>query len=226
MRLFGPTHLMLLCATLLAAGALIWICRRHVNTRRAVRMALGIGIAVNEFVWWGFRYSHEGVHLVNLPLQLCDVTLWASVAACFTLWGPIVEFAYFAGLAGAGMALLTPDLWSPWPSYPAIYFFVAHGLIVIAVAVLVFGGIAPLRRGAVWRAFGILVGYAVLVGIFNAATGANYMYLCRKPRNASLLDVLGAWPWYLAAGAAAALGLFWLLWLPEWCRRSRRRQLS
>ncbi len=169
---------------------------------------------VNEFVWWGFRYSHEGVHLANLPLQLCDVTLWMSVIACLTLWPAIVEFAYFAGLAGAGMALLTPDLWSPWPTYPAIYFFVAHGGIVTAVAVLVFGGTAPLRRGAVWRAFAILVGYAAALGAFNAACGSNYMYLCRKPRNASLLDVLGGWPIYLVAAAAAALALFWLLWLP------------
>jgi uncharacterized membrane protein YwaF len=60
------------------------------------------------------------------------------------------------------MALLTPDLWSPWPSYPAIYFFVAHGGVVVAAAVLVFG----------------------------------------------------PWPMYPIGGAATALALFWLLWLP------------
>ena len=78
------------------------------------------------------------------------------------------------------MALLTPDLWCPWPQYPAIYFFVAHGGIVVGIAVLVMGRVAPLRSGAVWRAFGMLLGYAALVGAFNAITKANYMYLCRK----------------------------------------------
>jgi len=55
------------------------------------------------------------------------------------------------------MALLTPDLWEPWPRYPAIYFFVAHGGIVVGIAVLVLGRLAPLRQGAVWRAFGMLL---------------------------------------------------------------------
>src|SRR4029077_2885944 len=133
---------------------------------------------------------------------------WMSAFACLTLSTPVVEFAYFGGLAGAGMALLTPDLWSPWPTYPAIYFFVAHGGIVLAVSVLVFGRVAPLREGAVWRAFWMLLGFAAAIGAVNAMAGTNFMYLCRKPKNASLLDSLGPWPMYLVAGAAVAFGLF------------------
>ncbi len=97
---------------------------------------------VNEFGWWYFRYSHEGLRISNLPLQLCDVSLWATIFACILLKPLLVEVAYFAGIAGAGMAIITPDLWSPWPSYPAIYFFVTHGGIVIANIVLIYGGIA------------------------------------------------------------------------------------
>lgn len=214
MRLFGVTHLALLAGTLLAGIVLTAICQRRPAARRGVRLAIGWILLINELIWWGFRYSHEGIHLPNLPLQLCDITLWASLLGCLTLRRAAVEFAYFGGLAGAGMALLTPDLWSPWPSYPAIYFFVAHGGIVIACAILVFGGIAPLRPGAVWRAFYMLLGYAVLVGAFDAVFHTNYMYMCRKPKNASVLDVFGPWPFYLVVAGAAALVLFWLLWLP------------
>jgi hypothetical integral membrane protein (TIGR02206 family) len=213
MRLFGPLHLSLLAAIAGVCAALSLLCRRRRAAARTVRLALGYGLAANELAWWVFRYSHEGVRLANLPLQLCDVGVWTSAAACLTMAPALVEFAYFVGLAGGGMALLTPDLWSPWPTYPAIYFFVAHGGIVAACAVLVFGKIAPLRRGAVWRAYGLLLLYAAAVGGFNAAFGTNYMYLCRKPHNASLLDALGPWPVYLAAGAVVALGIFWLLWV-------------
>lgn len=214
MRLFGPLHLALLALIAAAGVGLVQFCRRRPERRRAVRLALGWGIAINELIWFGFRYSHEGLHLWNLPFQLCDLGVWLSVAGCLTLAPSVVEFGYFAGLAGAGMALLTPDLWSPWPSYPAIYFFVAHGGIVVAVAVLVFGGIRPLRPGAVWRAYGLLLCWAAIAGTFNWLAKTNYMYLCRKPNSASALDFLGRWPTYLLAGAAVALALFWLLWLP------------
>lgn len=214
MPLFGPVHLSLLIGIVGAAVILSWLCRGTKVPVRTVRLALGCGLAGNELIWWVFRYSHEGVHVANLPLQLCDLTVWMTVLACLTLIPAVVEFAYFAGVAGSAMALLTPDLWTPWPSYPAIYFFTAHGAVLIACAVLTFGRIAELRRGAVWRAFGILAAYAVVVGAFNAAFGANYMYLCRKPVNPSLLDLLGPWPVYLGGGAVIGLMLFWVLWLP------------
>jgi hypothetical integral membrane protein (TIGR02206 family) len=213
-RLFGPLHIALLAGIVSVAFLLAVPCRRVERARRPVRLLLGTGLALNELVWWCFRYSHEGVHLWNLPLQLCDVTVWTTSLACITLAPALVEFSYFAGLAGAAMALLTPDLWTPWPTYPAIYFFVAHGGIVVGTVVLIGGRVAILRRGAIWRAFGMVLGYAAVVGAFNAITGANDMFLCRKPATPSLLDVLGPWPAYLLSGAAATLALFSLLWLP------------
>jgi len=201
-------------AIALAAAVLSLGSRRKWISPRALRLALGWAIAGNELIWWTFRYAHEGVHLTNLPLQLCDATVWATVLACLACLPLAVEFSYFMGLAGAGMALLTPDLWSPWPSYPAIYFFLAHGGIVVACIVMVFGKIAPVRRGAIMRVFVLLLAYALVVGVFDALTGANYMYLARKPKEASLLDFLGPWPVYVVAGIGLALALCLLLWIP------------
>jgi hypothetical integral membrane protein (TIGR02206 family) len=220
--LFGALHISLLAAIATVSCALALLSRRGHIPSRPVRLALGWGIVLNEVVWWAFRYSREGIHAVNLPLQLCDLTVWAAVAACLTARPAVVEFAYLAGMAGAGMALLTPDLWSPWPSYPAVYFFIAHGGIVVAAALMAFGGIVRFRPGGVWRSFAALAVYAAAVGAFNAVFGSNYMYLCRKPNNASLLDSMGPWPWYLAGGAALGLAIFGLLWLPV---RPARRSL-
>jgi hypothetical integral membrane protein (TIGR02206 family) len=214
MPLFGPLHLTLIAVIIAVTIGISKLAAAGRIPITPLRKALGVFLAAGEFVWWGFRYSHEGIHAANLPLQLCDVTLWLSAFACLMPRPAIVEFTYFAGIAGAGMAILTPDLWSPWPSYPAIYFFVAHGGIVIAASMLVFGRVVLLRHDAVWRSFGWLLIYAAALGVINWLTGANYMYLRHKPESASPLDALGPWPFYLLPSAALALGFFWLLWLP------------
>ena len=54
----------------------------------------------------------------------------------------------------------------------------------------------------------------VTVGTVNFLTGGNYMFLARKPETASLLDVLGPYPWYLLSLEAVALLLFLVLYLP------------
>jgi hypothetical integral membrane protein (TIGR02206 family) len=213
-NLFGPLHLSILGVIAAMSAALVWLCRRGVVAFRPMRWTLGLALAANELVWWVYRYSREGIHVGNLPLQLCDAAVWLSVLACLTMAPVVVQFAWFAGLAGAGMALLTPNLIEPWPSYPAIYFFVAHGGIVIAMAALVLGGRVKFRSSAVWRSFGLLLAYAALVGLIDWASGSNFMFLVHKPEAASALDQMGPWPWYLLGGAAAGLLLFWLLWLP------------
>ena len=214
MTLFGPLHLAILGTIAALVVATVWLCRMSARRLNVVRRTLGIGLAVNEIIWWTFRYAHEGVRLTNLPLQLCDIAVWLAVLACFSNARLILEAAYFPGLAGAAMALLTPDLFAPWPTYPAIYFFLAHGGIVVAVAAVIHGGRKRFRRGSVWRALAMVVIYAAIVGAFDRISGANYMYLTHKPDTPSPLDWMGPWPWYAISGIAVALGLFWLLWLP------------
>lgn len=214
MKLFGPLHLTLLLAIAVSAVALVTLCRRDVLSARVACFILGSALGINEAIWWIWRYSREGVHVGNLPLQLCDAAVWFAVLACFTRLPALAEFTWFAGMAGAGMALLTPDLAAPWPQWPAIYFFLAHGGVVISAALLAFSGVMPFNPRSVWRPFGMLLAYAALVGCVDAILNTNYMYLRNKPGSASLLDAFGPWPFYLVAGAGLGLALFWLLWLP------------
>ena len=112
------------------------------------------------------------------------------------------------------MAIIQPELWAPIASYPSVYFFVAHGGIIMSILYLVWGKIARPRQGCLLRVLIMLNGYAVLVGCFNAVFHTNYMYLCHKPQVASLLDFFGPWPVYILAGEAIAMVLFTLLYLP------------
>jgi uncharacterized membrane protein YwaF len=85
---------------------------------------------------------------------------------------------------------------------------------VISAALLAFSGVMSFHPRSVWRPFGMLLAYAAFVGCVDAVLHTNYMYLRSKPGSASVLDAAGPWPWYIVAGAAIGLALFWLLWLP------------
>ena len=214
-HLFGTPHLLILASIPATAAALSCIVRRRPAYGRPVRLALGGLLTTNELIWYAYLLRQVGWRFPEgLPLQLCELALWLTVTAAWTLKPWAFEVAYFTGMGGSTMALLTPDLRAPYPSYPTIYFFIAHGFVVITLLTLVCGGLAKLRHRCVRRAFLALNGFAALAGIFDAVFRTNYMYLCRKPAGASLLNYFGPWPLYIGIGELLAFGIFWLLWLP------------
>lgn len=221
MPLFGAAHLGILGAILALASAFSAALRKWPDCTRPIRYSLAGFLLVNELIWYAYRLQTEGFRFPHgLPLQLCDLVLWLTVIAAFRLHPLTYEVAYYGGLGGSAIALLTPDLWAPFPSYPTIYFFLSHGFVVITLAALAGGRVIRPRTDSLWRAYGLLNLYTVAVGIFNFCFGTNYMYLRIKPAGASLLDYFGPWPGYVLVGDVFALGIFCLLWLPH--RRADR----
>jgi hypothetical integral membrane protein (TIGR02206 family) len=166
--------------------------------------------------------SVESANLASaLPLQLCDVAIFIAAAALVLRKQVLVEVTYFWGLAATIQAVITPDLPQHFPSFPYFQYYVAHGGIVAAALFLVVGlGQRP-RRDAVLRVALITIAYTLLVGAIDAATGANYMYLRSKPASASLLDLLGPWPFYIVW--ASLVGVVFLVILDAPFRWLQRR---
>jgi hypothetical integral membrane protein (TIGR02206 family) len=204
---YGLFHLAWISGIVGMSIALALLCRRNLIPHWIVRALLICVLVGGELL----RYMTADIRFPGtLPLNLCNITTWVAVLACLTLSAPAVEFAYFAGFSGAGMALLTPDPGSGLP--PA--FFLNHGAIILTGSAMIYGRIAILRRGAIWRAYGYLLFYMALIGLFDWKYGVNYSFLCAKPIPTTLLTFLGPWPYYLVGAGAVGLTLFWLLWLP------------
>jgi hypothetical integral membrane protein (TIGR02206 family) len=155
----------------------------------------------------------------DLPLALCDAAVVVAAAACWWRTPLLVELTYFWGLAGTLQAVIMPDLNAGFPHLVFFQYLAGHLGIVLAAAYLVVGlQIAPRPRSVV-TTFAITVAYTALVGLVDALSGANYMFLRRPPANWTLLRVLGPWPWYIPSAAGVALVLLSVLDLPFWVTR-------
>ncbi len=212
---FGPIHLAIIAAVPAVGAALAAWAAARPGTTRPIRLALAAAIAAHELAWYGYTMATGSFRPPHgLPLDLCDVVLWLTVYALATLRPWALDLAFYFGIAGSGMAILTPDVGAPFPSYPAVAFFVAHGGVVAAILFLVFSGKLRPRPGSWWRALVWVNAYAAGVFAFDAEFGTNYMYLCEKPAAPSLLDLLGPWPWYLLGAEVIAAVLLALLYVP------------
>jgi hypothetical integral membrane protein (TIGR02206 family) len=210
---YGFAHVTWIAGIVGASIALSLLCRRNLLPYRYARIALICLLVGGELQ----RYATADIRFpATLPLNLCNITTWVAVFACLTLSAPAVEFTYFAGIAGAGVALTTPDMGSALPAA----FFVNHGAIILTASVLVYGRNLHLPARAMWRALGYFWLYVILIGLFDWRFGVNYFYVVRKPAAPSLLNLFGPWPFYLLGGATTGLLLYWLLWLPVRLRKA------
>jgi hypothetical integral membrane protein (TIGR02206 family) len=208
---WSGAHIGALVVTAAVAALLVLVPRRRGDAwALTVGRGLAIVIAV-AYVCEQLTYALRGEWTleVNLPLHLTDAVTLATVVA---LWRPqatlLVELVYFWALSASVQAVLTPDLGDSFPDVLFFTYFATHGGAVAAACLLVFGAGRVPRPGAVRRVYPITAGFAVLAGVGTLVTGGNYMYLRRKPSDGSLLDLMGPWPVYIAAGAALALALF------------------
>jgi hypothetical integral membrane protein (TIGR02206 family) len=205
----------------IGCAALSYAARRRPGAWRRY-VAWGIGAALGwDIVAYSVGLGIAGTWSAktDLPLALCNAGVVVASLACFVRAPLLVELTYFLGLAGTLQAVITPDLSVAFPHVVFFEYLVGHLGIVLAAVFLVAGlDIAP-RRGAVTRVFVIAAGYTAIVGIVDALTGADYMFLRSPPREWTLLRLLGPWPWYVVSAAFVALVIFNLLDLPF--RRAR-----
>jgi hypothetical integral membrane protein (TIGR02206 family) len=206
-RQFSPPHLAALAVLLIAIGGSVsagWRDPGPWTTWFTRALALLILLAwAGEYVTdvvrgtWSIRFT--------LPLQLTDAVSLTAVAALWTRRPLLAELTYFWAWTASLQAVLTPDLGQNFPDVLYFTYFGYHIGVIVAGTFLVYVLRVYPRRGAVARVFAATLAWAAVAGTADVITGGNYMYLAWKPAHASLLRVMGPWPWYIAVGAGLAL---------------------
>jgi hypothetical integral membrane protein (TIGR02206 family) len=193
------------------------------TARNTIRYTMAAVLFLNECSWhiWHILTGTWTIQEM-LPFHLCSVLVWTGAYMLVRKNTGIYEFAYLIGIAGALQALLTPDLGIyGFPHFRYYQTFISHGLLVTAPIYMTFvEGFRPyprsLRNIAIWGNV-----YLIAVTLLNFAIGSNYLFTAHKPATASLLDVLPAWPWYIAIIELLALVFVCLFYLPFWIKDLR-----
>lgn len=223
---YGLSHLVVLTLFALGAVLLVVVGRRQTEVQaRLLSRVLAVLLIAAFLVALVYKFIQPTID-TSVPLQLCDL---AELAAAYALWSRrhwAFVLTYYWGLVLSSQALITPDIGTPregapdFPHHLFVTFFTLHVLVVWAAIYLTWGrGMRSRWRDYRFAVIATLAWVAVTLA-FNAITGANYGYLNRKPPTASVLDVLGPWPVYLAVEVAIVL-IVWALMTWPWERMRR-----
>ena len=225
---FSGQHWLLLGIFAVGVALVVVWGRSHRGTtgelraRRGYAVVLGVAVITMQAYYLlepgGFRLG------TSIPLELCDLAELTAVVALWTKGPRATAFTYYVALTLSIQAILTPSLGQSFPSVRFFGFWALHFLVVWAAVYLTWGlGFRP--TWALYRfTCVVLLVWAVLVFPLNKALDTDYGYLNRKPASASLLDLLGPWPWYLAAGAVIILGGWALVLTLPWTLLARSRE--
>ena len=193
----------------LSARRLSDACQRHLALSIAIALFISeaSSIIVSVFIY-------ENPLKTSLPLHLCGI---AALLTAWMLWQKsykVYEIAYFWGMGGSIPAILTPDIAAGFPNPAFFYFFIGHGLTMLGVLhVTIVYGYQPRLRSVGKTVIASLI-LMMVVAPINLAMNTNYMYLCYKPAQATVMDYLGPWPWYILSLVVIGTVVFLVCYLP------------
>ena len=218
-ELFGTVHLITIAVIIVVSVLLPRTYKdKSINQKSTMNKVIAGVIALHLII-----SPYKDLYLLanpydwreTLPLHMCDLSeiflIW------FLLGGPKILYlcAFFWGLGGASMAILTPDISHHDLDY--IFFMIGHGMIIVGImyATVALGNrpyVKDILKVSAITAFILLP----IVYIINILLGepANFWYLVAKPGGASLMDMFPDPPYHLLYTTPIAIAVFYLIYLP------------
>jgi hypothetical integral membrane protein (TIGR02206 family) len=218
--LFGGAHIAVLILILAGCWA---VARRPPDPGAPLVQAAGWALIITALIKpIAFIFLFDQPWQSSLPFDLCRINEVLTGYLLLTRSYRVFEVAYFLAVAGSGIALLTPDLLHGFPDLRFLLFFISHGLSVLAVVYALSGFRFRPTLHSVGITLAFLAVYTLIMAFVNLLLDANYLFLREKPQGASVLDLLGPWPYYLIWEFGLAILLCLLCYLPFALKRFRQ----
>ncbi|QCJ42127.1 TIGR02206 family membrane protein [Bacillus sp. S3] len=214
-EMFSISHFAII-SICIAVAVLLFFYREKLKDEkwRVAEIGVAISLIIMETTYHSWMILNGSWHVSHaIPLELCSISLILTVILLLTRKKIIYEILLFTALLGASQALITPLLNYDFPHFRFFHFFYTHLLIIWVPLYFTW---AKGYRPTIWSVLKLFVFLNVLMPIImmiNKLVGGNYMFLSHKPDSASLLDVLGPYPWYIVSLEGLLLSLSLIVWV-------------
>ena len=226
-ELFGDIHLITLGIILSVSLIFSFTARQYYdkNTFAGFEKILGYLLIIIELIKPFFLVEFGDYHFTNtVPLHLCHITSYATGLFLLTRDTRFFDFAYFWGMGGGTMALLTPDVEFTFPHIDFISLFSSHGLVFFTIIYI----LVVIRQYVTFSSLINAVKYALMalpfVYVLNLIIGgeegykANLWYLMKRSEGASLMDFFPVFfqnpPFHMLIVIPLSIVIFLFLYLP------------
>lgn len=214
-EMFGPAHIVTIGTVVLLVIAFYLFRNKLFPYRKGIRITIGwamIGARLALDIW--YLATDQWHYEFALPLELCSISLIMGGIMLLTKSRVLFEIIYFIAIGGAVQAIMTPFLNYGFPQFRYMQFFFAHLLVLIAPLIMTWLYQYKITWQSLLKSFIAVNGIALVNFVLDSWLNVNYMYLAGKPDSASMLDILGPYPYYILSLEAVALLIFSLLYLP------------
>ena len=221
--LFGTTHIVTIIAITLVSIFLPLIYKTKSEYQKSI-MTKAIAFVIFCHV---IISPYKDLYLLDnpynwrevLPFHMCDLS--EIFLIFFLLGGPSILYkcAFFWGLAGATMAIITPDI--EFLDLDYAFFMIGHGMIIIGI---MYATVAldnrPYAKDIVTVSLITALILLPITYLINYILGepANYWYLMQKPAGASLMDAFPEPPYHLLVTTPIAILMFCLIYIPYYVK--------
>ena len=217
--LFGTTHIITIIVIAFISVMLPRIYRTKTESQKSLMTKVIAFIIFCHVIISPYKDLYILANPYNwrevLPLHMCDLS--EIFLICFLLGGPSILYkcAFFWGLGGATMAIITPDI--AFLDLDYAFFMIGHGMIILGIiyATIVLNN-RPYARDII--TVSLITAFILLpvVYLINYLLGepANYWYLMQKPAGASLMDAFPEPPFHLLITTPLAILIFYVIYIP------------
>ncbi len=202
---------------------IIFLPRLFVNSSDSSKNLLVTAIIVLIMVNQGMDLYREGYMQewkLGLPLHLCDFSSFSVILYFLTKRKEFFLFAFFFGIAGGGMSLLTPDILYAFPYVGYIQNQIGHSMILLGVS---YAMIIDNKRPYLGDVHKVLFFTTLLLLIMypiNYLLGppANYWFLVEKPIGDNVTNFMRAEPFHIIDIYILAVIVCYLMYMPYFLR--------